>query len=117
MDLVHRIKRVFKPSITINLRNGDAVGYRKTVTGRVHPHHSLVQIIVKSRDGKFYLQKDATLHGHHWTVDCTFGFENDPLSLHDYDVTVFVGEKQKVSPLDYQPATEAAVTRTVRRVA
>jgi hypothetical protein len=119
MDLLHRLSHLFKhkPSLTMDLADNAKVRYQHTITGRVEPHHAKVQVIVRSADGHFYLQKDADVRPNgKWSVVCTFGFPSDTDSLHEYLVVAFIGDKMKVGRVDRTPPMLTSRVRTVTRI-
>ncbi len=119
MDLLHKLAHVFKhqPSISMDVADNSNVGYQQTIHGRVEPHHSRVQVVVQSADGLFYLQKDADVRPNgKWSVVCTFGFESDPNSLHEYTVIAFIGDKMKVGRVAEPPSMHVSTVRHVHRI-
>jgi hypothetical protein len=105
-----------KAAISINGRHGMSVKHQHSITGKVRPANSLVQVLVFSKDNKWYLQKDAKVNRRGtWTVDTTFGHPDDS-GNHEYIVYAFVGDKLKEPIHEFPPAgtvgNELHVSRT-----
>lgn len=82
--------------------HGGEVPYASTVCGTVCPPNTPVQVLVYSNDGQFYVQKDAKVHGRHWSVDTKYGFPDSAPGL-PYTVVAVAGPKLTESPIPDVP--------------
>jgi hypothetical protein len=96
-------------------RNGQKVDRGELVTGRIVPPGP-VQILVKARDGKWYLQAPSEQRGSHWSVSVFFGDDDAPEGT-EYEMAVVRGYNTiKESPLECLPeGLEVVTTGWVRR--
>ena len=77
------------------------VGLRHTIRGRARPAGQPITVLVFSRDGKWYFQKEATWKGKVWHVECQFGLEDTPLNS-AYEIVAIAG-KPSPEPLKEIP--------------
>jgi len=83
----------------------ETVDFEFTVCGKVNPAHSSVQVYVQAADDKWYLQKETTKRGSHWSVPCHFGDETHTIGV-AYAVVAIVTKERPTSPVDILPDGE-----------
>lgn len=100
------------PGIIRAPRRNQRVEIREVVSGRVVPP-SPVQVLVKARDGKWYLQAPSINRGIHWAVPVCFGDDTAPEGS-QYEFVVVRGYNTiKSSPIDEIPADAEIVAQSM----
>lgn len=102
---MHKVQISIDPKL-----NGRSVDHDIMVRGRIYPPNALVQVLVHSNDNKFYLQKDARVHGRHWEVDTCAGFDDDRTATgSEFTIFAVTGPRKiTLSPLEAIPDTHTA---------
>ncbi len=98
----------------LRLQNGSAVGLKETVKGLVHPHDAPVELLVYSRDQRWYFQAKPEKNGNQWSCEVTFGDETSPAGT-EYTLVAMIIDVTKKPPLEQLPEGTVHTTKVVVR--
>jgi hypothetical protein len=95
--------------------DNDEVGLQHVVRGYVSPPGTPIQVLVYSRNRKWYLQRSVDVSGYGWSVECVFGNDKTPDGS-IYKVIALLGDHLKTEKYDNLPdATAKSNIVTIRR--
>lgn len=99
--------------LVLDVADGTVVGYNHPITGRVHPVDQVVQLLVLSKDDRWYLQKEAVVNANGtFKVESVFGV---PSSVHEFTIVAIAGRVVHTPYVDQIPNARTSRSVLVRR--
>jgi hypothetical protein len=113
---IAQLRELLPPTVKIlSPKEADSVGLKELVTGRVDPRSAKIQVLVMSRDNKYYVQEPLKMDGERWSVACQFGNDKSP-SKSKFQIVVVSGSRVEPGPQSQLPdGVHVRVRRTVFR--